>query len=142
MVGLTSRKMERTKLESKIYINVGIRTVTNFKHMVSTNMMWNFPVLVAYIISYEKMYWPSMASLKFNSTRIKPSPVIKNKNNSKIELCIDTAYINGVSFMVYIDRNLNTDQLFTSHLRMRKFFLMYWPNTPQVKFVRIHRHYH
>ena len=56
-----------------------------------------------------------MESLKGKSTRSNPIPVINNeiqitskiyKNNSNIELCIDKVYINGVSFLAYIDRQV------------------------------------
>ena len=76
MVGFTSRKIERAKLVRKIYINVGLPIVKNFKDMVSTNMISNCPISVAYIINSDKIYGPSMASLKVKSTRSKPRPVI------------------------------------------------------------------
>ena len=49
----------------------------NFKHMVSTNMIPNFPISVADIINTGETYRPLMASLKGNSTRSKPRMVIK-----------------------------------------------------------------
>ena len=39
MVEFISRQIERYKLSSKIYINVGLPTVNNLKHMVSTNLI-------------------------------------------------------------------------------------------------------
>ena len=57
----------------------------------------------------------SMASLKVNSTKSKPSLAIKDdiqipskiyKNNSNIKLWIDVFYINDVSFMLSIDIQL------------------------------------
>ena len=93
MVGFTSRQIERSKLAREIYSNVGIRTLKKFKPMVSTNIISNCPISVAYIINAENMYGPLIASLKVKSTRIKPSPVIKCdiqipsnicKNNSNI----------------------------------------------------------
>ena len=77
MVGFTSRQIERSKLSRKIYINVGLPTVNNFKHMVSTNIISNCSISVADIRNAENMYGLSMTSLKVKSTRIKPRPVIK-----------------------------------------------------------------
>ena len=45
--------------------------------MVSTNMVSKFPISVADISNAEKIYGPSMVSLKGKSTRIKKSPVMK-----------------------------------------------------------------
>ena len=46
MVGFTIRQIDRAKLSKKIYNNVGIPTVENFKHMVSTNVISNCPISV------------------------------------------------------------------------------------------------
>ena len=40
MLVFTSRQIERAKLSTKIYNNVGMKTVKKFKHMVSTNMIY------------------------------------------------------------------------------------------------------
>ena len=95
MVVFTSRKIERAKLSSNIYNNIGLKTEKNFKNMASTKIISNFPISVAYQINSENIYWPSMASLKGKPTRGKPRPVIKNdtkipieiyRNNSNVEL--------------------------------------------------------
>ena len=78
MLEFTSRKIERFKLARKIYRNVGLPTVKNFKHMVSTNMISKFTISVAYIINSEKIFGPSTASIKGKSTRINPIPVIND----------------------------------------------------------------
>ena len=44
IVGFASRKINRSKFSRKIYSNVGLSTVMNFNHMVSTNMIINFPI--------------------------------------------------------------------------------------------------
>ena len=77
MVVSTSIQIDRTKLASKINNNVGLPTVKNFDHMVSTNMISNCPISVAYISNSGKIYGPYMAILKGKSTKSKPMPVIK-----------------------------------------------------------------
>ena len=78
MVGFTSRQIERAKLAIKIYINVGLPTVNNLNHLVSTNMVSNFPISVADIINAENIYQTSTEILKGMSSRRKPRPVIKD----------------------------------------------------------------
>ena len=115
MLEFTSRKIERFKLARKIYRNVGLPTVKNFKHMVSTNTIENFPISVADIINDERIYGPSIPSHKGKPTKSKPRLVIKYgiqipseiyKNNSKIELLIYLVCINGDAFLVYIDKQV------------------------------------
>ena len=115
MVVFTIRKIEREKLSSKIYSNVGLPTVNNFKHVVPTRIISNFPILVTYISNSKNIYGPLMSILKVNFTRRKPRLVIKDctqissaiyKKNSKIELLIDAIYINGIVFLISIDRQL------------------------------------
>ena len=78
MMGFTSRQIDRSKLAIKIYSNVWLPTLKNVSHVVSTNMISNSPISVADIINDKKTYGPLMESLKGNSIRIKPRPVIKN----------------------------------------------------------------
>ena len=101
MVGFTSRQIDRADLSRKIYRNLGIPTVNNFKHVVSANLISNCSISVVYISNAGNIYNPSMASLKGKSTRSKSRLAIKNdiqipskiyKNNSNIELCIDVSY--------------------------------------------------
>ena len=56
MVGFTSIKIDRAKLDSKIYNNVGLPTVKNFKNVVSTNMISKCSISVADIRNSEKIY--------------------------------------------------------------------------------------
>ena len=89
--------------------------------MVSTNMVSNCPISVASISNAHKIYGLSMTIIKVNSTRNNPRPVINYeinipikiyKNNSNVELCIDVVYINGVSFLVSIDRQVKYRSIF------------------------------
>ena len=83
--------------------------------MVFINVISNCPISVSDIWNSEKIYGPSIASLKGKLTRSKPRTVIKDdiwipseiyKKKSKIELFIGAGYINGVAFLVYIDRKV------------------------------------
>ena len=57
-VGFTSIPIERGKLSRKIYSIVGLTTVKNFKHILSTIMISNFPISAEYIINAENIYGP------------------------------------------------------------------------------------
>ena len=58
----------------------------NFKHMVSTNMVSNCPISVAYIINDEKVYGISMEIPKGKLTMRKIRPVIKDYIKIPIEI--------------------------------------------------------
>ena len=49
----------------------------NFKHMLSTNMISNYPISVSDISNDEKMYGPSISGLKVKSIWRKPRQLIK-----------------------------------------------------------------
>ena len=126
MVGFTSRKIKRAKLSSKMYNNVGLPTVKNFNHMVSTNMISNCLIEEADINNAVKIYGSLMEILKVKSIRSNPRPVIRYeiqipsdvyKNNSNIELCIDVVSISGVVFLVSIYRQVKYRSIIhiTSH---------------------------
>ena len=85
MVVFTSRQIDRAKLSRKIYNNVGLTTVNKFNHMVSTNMISNCTISVTYISNAGKIYGPSMASLKVNSTRSNPRPVIRECQKVRVQ---------------------------------------------------------
>ena len=53
MVVFTSIQIDKENLSSKIYSNVGLPTVKNFNHMVSTNMISNYPISVVHIRNAE-----------------------------------------------------------------------------------------
>ena len=109
LFGFTSRQIERYKLYRKVYSNVGLPNVKNCKHMVSTNIISNFPISVANIGYVKSIYKPFILRLKRNPSRIKPRKVINyyihiptkiHKNNSDIEFCIEFVYINGFVFLL------------------------------------------
>ena len=117
----TNIKIERDKFSRKIYINVGLLTFNNFKHMFSANMISNCTISVSDIRNYGKIYGPSIPSIKVKITRSKPSTVINDNiqipseiynNNSNIELCFDIIYINSVAFLVSIDKKVKYRSIF------------------------------
>ena len=54
MVVFTIRHIDRYKLSSKIYRNLGLPTVNTFKHMVSTNVISKCPISLSDIINAER----------------------------------------------------------------------------------------
>ena len=77
-MGFTSIQIDKAKLDSKIYNNVGLPTVKNVMHMVSTNMISNCPISVSDTSNSENIYEPSVARIKVKSTSRKLRPAIKD----------------------------------------------------------------
>ena len=86
MLGFTSKQMERANLSKKIYRNVGPTTAKNFTHMLSTNMIKNYPISVADTRNIKNIYGPLMASLKGKLKSIKPRPEINDDIQTPIEI--------------------------------------------------------
>ena len=82
--------------------------------MISTKMISNCTIPLSDIINTIYIYGPLLASLEVNSIGIKPMPLVKDEfkfqsictKNSNIELCIDVVHINGVAFLVSIDKKV------------------------------------
>ena len=80
MVRFTRRKTERNKLSREVYSNIiRITTVKSFERMISINTISNYPISVSYISNAENIYRRLMESIKGNSTRSEPSPLIKDE---------------------------------------------------------------
>jgi len=112
MTGFTDRQVQQAKLARKIYHNIGTPTIKNFKLLIKTNSIKNCPITIDDINNAEKIFGPSLSSLKGKSTRTKPE-IVKNDHikiprelvnmNKNIELCIDTMYINKIPMLTAID---------------------------------------
>ena len=108
----THRQIERAKEARKLYHIIGTPTVQNFKAIIKSNQIKNCPITLEDIDIASKIFVPDIASLKGKSTRTKTTPVIEDNiqvptelinNNVNVELCIDTMYVNGMTFLTSID---------------------------------------
>ena len=116
--GYSERQFKRAKAARTLYHNVGAPSMESFKMMLKTGMIYNCPVSredaeIAEIA--EKIFGPSMSSLKGKSTRPKPKVVREDlikvprelkKQHRNIELCMDTMFINNCAMLTAIDRTI------------------------------------
>ena len=114
-LGYTQRQFERARTARKLYHNVGTPTVENFKALLRSNVIQNCPVTVEDVNIAEKIFGPSVSSLKGKSTRQKPKPVRADvieipqelvEKHRDIELCMDTMFINKEGMLTSIDRTI------------------------------------
>ena len=113
--GYTQRQFERAKRARKLYHIIGTPTVENFKALLRMNIIQNCPVTVEDVTIAEKIFGPSISSLKGKSTRSKPKPVEADiiqipkeilVKHREVELCIDTMFINECAMLTSIDRTV------------------------------------
>ena len=114
-MGYTQRQFDRAKVARKLYHNVETPTVENFKALLKANAIANCPVTTKDVTIAEKIFGPSMSSLKGKSTRSKPDPVKSDTieiprelitQHRDIELCMDTMFINKEGMLTAIDRTI------------------------------------
>jgi len=115
-MGYTQRQFERAKAARKLYHNVGTPTVENFKALIRMNTIANCPVTVEDITIAEKNFGPDISSLKGKSTRTRLKAVISDtveipvteilENHHEVSLCIDTMFVNGITFLTSIDKTI------------------------------------
>jgi hypothetical protein len=111
----TQRQFDRAKEARKLYHNLGTPTVQNFKALLKANMVANCPITTEDVDIAEKIFGPSMSSLKGKSTRRSPKPVRADvieiprelvEKHRNVELCMDTMFINSEGMLTAIDRTI------------------------------------
>ena len=111
----TQRQFEHAKLACKLHHDVGTPAVKNFKSLLKANMIKNCPVTIEDVNIAEKIFRPSMSSLKGKSTRRTPKPVRADvieippkliEQHRLIEPCMDTMFINQEGMLTSIDHTV------------------------------------
>ena len=111
-VGFTKRQVEDAKRARKLYHTMGCPMVQNFKHLLRQNIIQNCPVTAEDVDNAEKIFGPDIRAMKGKTTRKKPTPVKKDEvaipkelldKNSKLTLCMDVMFINGMPMLTSID---------------------------------------
>jgi len=111
----TQQQFDRAKLARKLYHNVGTLTVKSFKALLRGNMIANCPITSEDVTIAEKIFGPSMSSLKGKSMRQKPKPVKYDvieipseliEKHQEIVLCMDTMFINSEGMLTSIDQTI------------------------------------
>ena len=113
--GFSQRQIERAKAARELYHVIGTPSIANYKAIIQANTIKNCPVTIQDINLAERIFGPSISTMKGKSTRKTP-PTTNNDyieipselvaNNRNIELCIDTLIINNCSFLTTIDRTI------------------------------------
>ena len=111
----TQHQFECAKLACKLCHNVGTPAVKNFKSLLKANMIKNCPVTIEDVNIAEKIFGPSMLSLKGKSMRRTPKPVRADviemppkliEQHHLIEPCMDTMFINQEGMLTSIDHTV------------------------------------
>jgi hypothetical protein len=74
--GFTDRDYERARRARKALGLVGYPSPKDFKHMVSSNMIKNFPVTPIDVTNANKTFGPDLTTLKGKTVRMTPPPVV------------------------------------------------------------------
>ena len=107
----TTQQIEKAKEARKLYHNIGVPTVKNFKYMLKSNGIKNCPVTIEDVKIAEDIWGKDISYLKGKTTRNRP-PVVKSDlieiskelkaKGYSVTLCIDTMYTNKIGFLASI----------------------------------------
>ena len=109
--GYTQVQYDRAVKARSLYHELVAPTLGNFKGFVKMGGVQNCPIRIEDINIAQNIFGPDMATLKGKSTCKKPKPALEDwielpkeilEKHSRIELCIDVIYINGVGLMTAI----------------------------------------
>ena len=107
MEGFATQQVKREHLAQELHHNVGPIAEELFKTQAQTNAVHNCPMTVDNIDNATKTFGESIHALKGNCVRQQPkeikddifvTPQEPMANNHKIELCMDSATVNGMQF--------------------------------------------
>jgi hypothetical protein len=113
--GFTERDYEHAKRARKVLALVGYPSPKDFKHMVSSNMIKNCPVISTDVANANTIFGPDLATLKGKTVRITPPPVATDyvqiskeiiSLNRNVTLAIDIVFVNGLPFLVSISQKI------------------------------------
>ena len=115
MKGFTPRQIKEAEEARRLLYNVGCPSVADFKKLLQMNTIKNCPVTQKHVDRAEKIFHPDVGLLKGKSTRSKPAPVARDDiqipqelvaTNYLLYLCVDVLYVNGIGFLVTIDKQI------------------------------------
>ena len=99
----------------KLYFTSGAPGMEAFKALLRMNIIKNCPVTTEHVDRANDIYGLPIAALKGKATRSKSAIMSKDiieipeeiyMKNHKLQLCIDIVYINGMTFLVSIDKEI------------------------------------
>jgi hypothetical protein len=113
----TRNQIERADKARKLQQYVGWPSLANFKKYVSNNLLRNTNITIDDISRCEFIYGPSVPQLQGKMTRASattpihqqhllalPLPIAQHHKN--VTLCVDYFFVNGISFLHTISRNI------------------------------------
>ena len=111
----TKRQVDRAEKAKELYAVIGYPSLKDFKHIIQTNQIKNCPVTIEDVNIWTKIYGPDVNAQKGKTTRPKPKVAVNDyieipkeivEAHQGIELCADVLYIDGVTFLTTISKNL------------------------------------
>ncbi|CAJ1943965.1 unnamed protein product [Cylindrotheca closterium] len=113
--GFTNKQVKRANVARSGYHMMGAPGAELFKLAIRGNFFKNCPITEEDVNISEKIYGPSVSTIKGKQKQKRPTPkaVVDDwiempkellKHNSNLDLCIDIMFINNVAFFVSIDK--------------------------------------
>ena len=112
----TKRQQDRPERARALHHAIGHPSVRDFKHIIQTNQIKNCPVTMDDIKTWLNICGKDVCALKGKTTRPKPNAAVNDyvevpaeliEAHKGIELCADILYIDGVTFLTTISKNLH-----------------------------------
>ncbi|CAJ1944663.1 unnamed protein product [Cylindrotheca closterium] len=111
--GFTNKQVKRANVARSGYHMMGAPGAELFKLAIRGNFFKNCPITEEDVNISEKIYGPSVSTIKGKQKRPTPKAVVDDwiempkellKHNLNLDLCIDIMFINNVAFFVSIDK--------------------------------------
>jgi hypothetical protein len=113
--GFTKRQIKSAALARTLYKTLSYPSMKDFKWVIQSNQIKDFPVTVQYIDVARKIWGKNIAALKGNTTRSKSIPVARDcvkapmdtmKLHKEVSLTTDIFFVKNIPFFLTLSRKI------------------------------------
>ena len=111
----TDRQVREAVRARRVYSMIGRPSTTDYKNMITGNLLKNCPVIVDDIRNTDKIFGPDVAAIKGKTVRAK-SPVVRRDiiaippvvrdHHIGVELVGDIMFVNSIPFLVTLSKKI------------------------------------
>ena len=111
----TDRQFAHAKRARELLHTLGCPSISDLKRVIKMNSIQECPVTIEDIERAAQIFGPDVPSLKGKTARSRPTPIVTDvvdiprellTSHQNVELCVDTMFVNTLSFVTTISKTI------------------------------------